>query len=52
MGLADRFNTQKGICPNAERIQPQLMQFTTNQKDEDEMKQQADCLGRTIRHFS
>ena len=52
IGLADRFNTEKGICPNAEMIQPQLMQFTTNQKDEKEMKKQADILQKTIKYFS
>ena len=36
IGLNERFNTETGICPKAEKIQPQLMQFTTNQKDEEE----------------
>ena len=52
MALGDRMNTNKGICPNAELIQKQLMQLTTNQKDEEEMKIQADALDKTIRHFS
>lgn len=52
IGLDKQFNTQKGICPNAEFTQPQLMQFTTNQKDEDEMKIQADVLYKTIKYFS
>ena len=52
MGLDKRFNTQLGQCPIAENIQPQLMQLTTNQKDEDEMKIQADVLNKTIKHFS
>ncbi len=51
VGLDKRFNTQKGICPNAEIIQPQLMQFTTNQKNEEEMKIQADALNTTIKYF-
>lgn len=50
--LDKQFNTQKGICPNAELIQPQLMQFTTNQKNEEEMKIQADALYKTIKYFS
>lgn len=50
--LNDRFNTSPGICSNAEIIQPQLMQFTTNQKDEEEMRIQADALDKTIRYFS
>ena len=52
IGLDKQFNTKKGICPNAELIQPQLMQFTTNQKDEEEMKIQADVLNNTIKYFS
>lgn len=52
MHLGGRLNTDKGICPNAEALQPKLMQFTTNQKDEDEMKVQAEALYKTIRYFS
>lgn len=52
LGLNDRFDTRPGICPNAERIQPQLMQLTTNQKDETETRIQADALAKTIRYFS
>jgi perosamine synthetase len=51
MGLEKRFVTERGICPTAEKIQPQLMQFTTNQKDEEEMKVQAETLYKTIRYF-
>ncbi|NJK97408.1 MAG: hypothetical protein HC905_23085 [Bacteroidales bacterium] len=52
MGLNNRFITDKGICPVAEKIQSQLMQFTTNQKDDEEMKVQADALYKTIKYFS
>lgn len=52
IGLKDRLNTNSGICPKAEEIQPQLMQFTTNQKDEKEMKIQAEALYKTIKYFS
>lgn len=52
MHLGGRLNTEKGICPNAEKIQPLLMQFTTNQKDEEEMKIEADALYKTIKDFS
>lgn len=52
MGLAGRFDTSDGMCPNAEEIQPELMQFTTNQKDEEGMKVQADALLKTIKHLS
>lgn len=50
--LDKRLVTDKGICPKAEMIQPQLMQFTTNQKDEAEMAGQADALRKTIKYFS
>lgn len=52
MGLGGRLNTVTGICPNAEMIQTELMQFTTNQKDETEMMVQADVLNKTIKYFS
>lgn len=52
MGLDKRFNTQLGQCPIAENIQPQLMQLTTNQKDDVEMSIQAEALSKTIKHFS
>lgn len=52
IGLRDNFNTQDGICPNAEMIQPKLMQFPTNMKDEDEMNFNAECLLKTINYFS
>jgi perosamine synthetase len=51
IGLQGRLNTPAGLCPNAEMIQPQLMQFTTNQQ-EGEMEQQAEALLKTIRYFS
>lgn len=52
MKLGDRLITDDGICSNAEKIQSQLMQFTTNQKDEEEMKRQAEALDKTIKYFS
>ena len=51
IGLNEKFNTNDGICPVAECIQPQLMQLTTNQKDRFEMEKQADCLEKTIKYF-
>ena len=50
--LHGRLNTELGICPSAEEVQPKLMQFTTNQKDEEEMRIEADALYRTIKDFS
>lgn len=52
LGLDDRFVTDDGLCPVAETIQPQLLQLTTNQKDEEAMKVQAEALYRTVRAFS
>lgn len=52
MHLDGRLHTETGICPNAERTQPILMQFTANQKGEEEMKIQADALYQTIRYYS
>lgn len=52
MGLDGRLVAEPGICPNAEKIQPQLMQLTTNQKNEEEMKVQAEALAEAIRFFS
>tara|TARA_Y100001970_G_scaffold286159_1_gene407667 strand:- start:30998 stop:32224 length:1227 start_codon:yes stop_codon:yes gene_type:complete len=46
------FKIEKGICPVAEKIQPQIMQLTTNQNKIDEMKKQADCLYKTIKYFN
>lgn len=51
-GLGGRFNTDPGQCPNAEKIQPKLMQFTTNQKNESERNRQAEILAKTITSFS
>lgn len=39
-------------CSVAEDIQPKIMQLTTNQRDEEEMKIQAEALDRTIKHFN
>ena len=52
LGYNDRFVTEKGICPQAELVQPQLMQFATNQHTEEEMKREADSLYRTWRYFA
>lgn len=52
MNLSERFDTSPGLCPNAETLQPRLMQFTTNQKDEGEMDIQAEALRKTINFFS
>lgn len=52
IGLKERFNAETGQCPIAEKIQPQLMQFTTNQIEEDDRQKQAKALRKTIDYFS
>ncbi len=42
---------QQSICPIAERIQPQILQFKTNYWDETVLKQQLDVLKKTIAWF-
>ena len=42
---------QDGICPNAERIQPKLLQFSTNQGSDEEIESQILALGKTIKSF-
>ena len=51
MGLGDRVSTFNCICPVTENIQPKLMQFTTNQKNVEEMEKQAEALYKTIMYF-
>lgn len=43
---------EPGLCPVAEEIQPQLMQFVTNYGGEEEAEPKVDALRRTIKHFS
>lgn len=38
-------------CPNAEQLQPQMLQFTTNQISDGERDRQATALEKAIRHF-
>ena len=52
MHLGDRLSVEQGLCPKAETVQAQLMQFTTHQKDAAEMEKQAGCLYKTILYFS
>ena len=51
MGLP-LMNTNDGICPNAELVQPRILQFTTNQNSLEEMEIQAEALSKTLRYFS
>ncbi len=45
------YTYQEGLCPVAEKIQPQLLQFKTNYWDTDEAIQQAEILKKTIKYF-
>ena len=40
---------ERGLCPTAETLQPQLLQFKTNYFDTDEAEIQAEILKKTIR---
>ena len=51
MGLS-LMNVENGICPNAEKTQPKILQFTTNQNTIEEMEKQAEALSNTLRHYS
>ena len=41
-----------GLCPNAELLQRQMLQFKTNYWNWDDAERQAEALEKTIRHFS
>lgn len=43
---------KKGLCPTAEKIQPQLMQFVTNYLSIEEAIPKIDALKKTIDYFS
>jgi len=49
--LTENANYQDGICPNAEYLQPRLMQFKTNYYDLEVAKVKADALRKTIEYF-
>lgn len=41
----------KGLCPNAEKVQPKLMQFVTNYGSVEEAEPKVEALVKTIRFF-
>jgi len=51
MGLP-KMNVADGICPNAEKAQSKILQFTTNQNTLEEMEIQAEALSKTLRYYS
>ena len=52
LGLENRLVTDPGQCPHAESVQRQIMQFTTNQGDEESMEEQIRALEATIAYFA
>lgn len=49
--IYDKLQYPRGICPVAESIQPNLMQFVTNYGSLDEARPMADALRKTIKFF-
>ena len=49
--LFEGYTYEKGMCPVAEMIQPQLLQFKTNYFDTDEAEAQAEILRKTIAYY-
>lgn len=47
--IAHMYLYEKGLCPNAEAIQPKLMQFKTNYRDMELAKQKTEALRNTIK---
>ena len=50
--LFDGVTYEKGLCPVAEMLQPQLLQFKTNYFDTAECEAQAEILKKTIAFFN
>ena len=50
--IYENIHYQKGLCPVAESIQKQLMQFKTNYRDMKLSEMKADILRKTIKRFS
>jgi perosamine synthetase len=42
---------EKGLCPNAEYLQPRLIQLKTNYWELDDAKRQADILNKTLKEW-
>jgi perosamine synthetase len=47
----NKFNFEKGMFPNAERIQPKMMQFKTNYRNIEIAQEQANILRKTIKEI-
>jgi len=42
----------RGLCPNAEAVQPKIMQFVNNYGSVEEAAPKVEALAKTIRHFA
>ena len=50
--LYDKINfPMRGLCPNAESVQPKIMQFVNNYGSMDEASPMVEALAKTIKHF-
>ena len=43
---------KKGLCPNAEWLQPRIFQFKTNYWNISDANKQADILFKTLKYFN
>lgn len=50
--LYNDIDFEQGLCPVAEEIQPQLMQFVNNYGFVEDMERQADALAKTIQYYN
>ncbi len=50
--LYDRIEFINGICPNAEKVQPQIMQFVNNYGSVEEAMPQIEALRKTLEYYS
>lgn len=52
LGIYDAYDYNTVNCPNAEYLQPRLLQFKTNYYNEEDAKRQANILRNTIAYFT
>jgi perosamine synthetase len=52
LAVYENITYEPGLCPNAEAIQPQIMQFKTNYRDPKLAKVKSEILRRTIEGFT
>ena len=51
LGIYDNYDYNQTVCPNAEFLQPRLLQLKTNYYQEEDIKKQAEILRQTIEYF-